>query len=944
MRQAKPIRHSVVVRQILICLILFLLPACSTQKNTWSSRQYHALTTRYNVRFNGEEAFKKGMQQIEQAHVEDFTQPLMIFPISNHDLGKGAASSMNLCIEKCEKAIKQHSIRVKPEKKPARSAPLKERLFYEQEEFNPVMGGVFLLMAEAQFHQADFMSANATCAYIVRHFSHDKDLCDEAKILMARAYYEADWMYEAENIFLKMNEEGFSSELTEKYALAYADFLMKREAYNEAIPYLEMSFHPMMRKRDRQRYSYLLAQLYQRQGNTKKSNDMYRAVLRLNPPYEMDLNARIAQTELGWQGGKRVSLRKLRHMSRNPNNTNYLDAIYYAMANIYFAENDTLKAVEHYRLAIDKTETNGTFKQESLRFLGDFYYRQDSFLRAAPLYQDLKTMVKETADDYEMVRERSQVLAALEPHLQTIFDQDSLLHLASLPEAELQALVDGWVAEAKKKARAEARLQAQQEALDANAELTEESLSEQQQNQMTTPDMTMPGGDNSWYFYNEAAKASGKKEFDRVWGRRTLADFWRLKNKDRFFEEIASVPDGNTVEEQAAESLMTGDLSEDGRAADSPGAAASAGNAGTPDFEASEDPTQPGYYLQNIPFEEEQKEACYELIKESLFESGLIYREQMNSSRLALKAFEELQTRFPDDSLHLPEAYYVSYLMLMQVSEVEKAERQRARLLSDYPDSEQAEWLGDEEFLAKLEGMYQSQDSLFAATYRYFAEGISDSVILNYDYVEANYRMSPLRPNFMFMRALEAVKQGDGDTFIQLLTVILEEYPDNDLSLLSAAMKAYWDEGRRPIGFEGFALSDGQTWEDSLAQMELDSLASMFTYTPGEPHVLALAYSSDSINANRLLFDVALYNFTNFLIRDYELSVEMLGAQEVLMIRSFENAEDVLRYMDWMTFQGQLPTLKYPGLRLIPFSESNFSLVRERFPEEAYRQFLDENY
>ena len=363
MSSKRKIYLTFVLKQALLSL-LCLLSACSTQKNTWSTRQYHALTTRYNIRFNGEEAYKRGLLQIEQAHKEDFTKPLMIFPISNHQLGLKATSSMDICIDKCEKAIKQHSIRVKPEKKPSRSAPLKERLFYEQEEFNPVMGSVFLLMAQAQFHKAEFLSANSTCAYIIRHFSHDKDLCDRARILMARSYYESDWMYEAENIFLKMNEEGFSSELSAEYALAYADFLMKREAYSEAIPYLEMAFHPMMSKKERQRYTYLLAQLYQRQGNAKKADDLYKAVLRMNPPYEMDLNARIAQTELSLQGNGKSSLRRLKRMSRNPNNVNYLDAIYYAMANIYFTAGDTLQAVEHYRLAIDETEGNTAFKHK----------------------------------------------------------------------------------------------------------------------------------------------------------------------------------------------------------------------------------------------------------------------------------------------------------------------------------------------------------------------------------------------------------------------------------------------------------------------------------------------------------------------------------------------------------------------------------------------------
>ncbi len=929
MSSKRKIYLTFVLKQALLSL-LCLLSACSTQKNTWSSRQYHALTTRYNIRFNGEEAYKRGLLQIEQAHKEDFTKPLMIFPISNHQLGLKATSSMDICIDKCEKAIKQHSIRVKPEKKPSRSAPLKERLFYEQEEFNPVMGSVFLLMAQAQFHKAEFLSANSTCAYIIRHFSHDKDLCDRARILMARSYYESDWMYEAENIFLKMNEEGFSSELSAEYALAYADFLMKREAYSEAIPYLEMAFHPMMSKKERQRYTYLLAQLYQRQGNAKKADDLYKAVLRMNPPYEMDLNARIAQTELSLQGNGKSSLRRLKRMSRNPNNVNYLDAIYYAMANIYFTAGDTLQAVEYYRLAIDETEGNTAFKQEAMRLLGNFYYQQDSFLLADPLYQDLKSSLAETADDYQSVQERAEILAELAPHLQTIFDQDSLLYLASLPEERLQKMVDDWVSEAKKKAREEARLRNQQEALDANAELTQESLSEQ--SQPTTPDMTMSfGNDDSWYFYNEAAKTKGKKEFERLWGRRSLADNWRLKNKGDFFQEMTDAFAGEN-EPISNDTLATG-LTD-----------AEVENAYVPDFEASEDPTQPGYYLQNIPFEQEQKEACYELIREALFQSGIIYREKMENRTLALKTFQELQTRFPEDSLHLPESYYLSYLMLMQDHRAEEAQQQRQFLLNDYPQTQQADYLRDEAFLAKLDAMYQSQDSLFAVTYQYFVEGAGDAVVANCDYVDEHYPMSPLRPNFMFMRALEAVKQGDGDTFVRLIGEIAEKYPDTDLSALSSAMKTYWDEGRRPIGFDGFYLADGQTWEDSLAQLELDSLASLYSYNAAETHYLALAYSSDSINVNHLLFDVALYNFTNFLIRDYELSIEMLGAQEVLMIRSFENVEDVLRYVAWLNFQGQLPATKYPGLRILPISESNLPLLQQRYSEDAYRRFLQDYY
>lgn len=99
-------------------LLLLFFSACSTQKNTWGSRHFHDLTTRYNIYFNGHEAYKLGIKQLQSSHKEDYSKLLPLYPVSNHANAKGTASNMDRSIEKCKKAIKKHSIRVKPEKKP----------------------------------------------------------------------------------------------------------------------------------------------------------------------------------------------------------------------------------------------------------------------------------------------------------------------------------------------------------------------------------------------------------------------------------------------------------------------------------------------------------------------------------------------------------------------------------------------------------------------------------------------------------------------------------------------------------------------------------------------------------------------------------------------------------------------------------------------------------
>src|SRR5574344_554647 len=95
-----------------------MFSSCSTQKNTWSTRHYHELNTRYNVHFNGAEAYNQGVKQINKSFKEDYSDFLPVYKVSNHELAKGTASSMDRTVEKCQTAIKKHSIRVKPKNKP----------------------------------------------------------------------------------------------------------------------------------------------------------------------------------------------------------------------------------------------------------------------------------------------------------------------------------------------------------------------------------------------------------------------------------------------------------------------------------------------------------------------------------------------------------------------------------------------------------------------------------------------------------------------------------------------------------------------------------------------------------------------------------------------------------------------------------------------------------
>ena len=88
-----------------------LVTGCSTRKNTAGTRFYHALTTRYNVYFNGNEAYKAGLQAQQQGNKDNYMEMLPLYPIGNKETTGIGTSDYERAIEKAQKAIRQHSIK-----------------------------------------------------------------------------------------------------------------------------------------------------------------------------------------------------------------------------------------------------------------------------------------------------------------------------------------------------------------------------------------------------------------------------------------------------------------------------------------------------------------------------------------------------------------------------------------------------------------------------------------------------------------------------------------------------------------------------------------------------------------------------------------------------------------------------------------------------------------
>ena len=155
-------------KSIFILLLMPLLFACSTQKNTGGRRFYHQTTTKYNIYFNGSTSYTEGLQAIDKAAQEDYTNILPLYPVSHHEAVSAATSQMERTIEKCRKCIKLHSIKARPKPNPQKRHNPKYKEWLKREEFNKEIDKAWLLLGMAEFHKGDFLGSVGTFNYIER--------------------------------------------------------------------------------------------------------------------------------------------------------------------------------------------------------------------------------------------------------------------------------------------------------------------------------------------------------------------------------------------------------------------------------------------------------------------------------------------------------------------------------------------------------------------------------------------------------------------------------------------------------------------------------------------------------------------------------------------------------------------------------------------------------
>lgn len=883
----------------------------------------YGLTTKYNIHFNGNEAYKEGLAKMEQGFNDDYSRQLILHPVySLVDLKEPKMDAdFDRAIDKCKKSIQTKSISTKPKRKENNSKEYRDWL--NRGEWNPFIHNAWVLSGKAQFFEGDFNSAQATFAYTIRHFSWKPQVIAECHIWTARCYAVQGFLYDAETELGLVEEKILSPRLQKEYALAKAEVILQRgENKHEAIAYLSKANKVWQTKEQRLRAQFLIAQLYEGNGDFAKAYESYGKIVRSASNYKTQFNARIAQTRVMPVSDLTKTEKKLQSYRRQKRNSEYLDQVYYALGNVALLQRDTTKAIRQYELALEESTRNGMDKAVAALRLGEICFEQEDYVKAQKAYSMAMSIIKDDYPNYKEIARLSSVLDELQTHAETVQLQDSLLWLASLPESDLNNVIDKIIEDLIKKEKEEE----ESKNMEAYDERVAENADPLAQN---TQQPIVGQKDDSWYFYNTAVVNAGKAEFQRIWGSRRPEDNWRRKNKTEvYFGENTE----DEITEEGKEIIETND-SIDTQRREGVKIDNSADNA---------DPHKREYYLAQIPFSDAQKENSNTLIEDGMYNMGVIINEKLENFPLSIHTFESLERRYPDTDYRL-EFYYSIYLMYMRMGQKANAEVYRQKLMQKFPESTYAVAVSDPNYIENLRHMEVAQDSLYRKTYEAYLANESEDVHKNYEWVHEHWPLSKLMPKFLFLHALSFVQDGDTDSFRESLEQLTALYPKSDVSPLAGQMVKGIHEGRN---IQTGETAKGIVWKSSLRHIgendsDIDS-SMIFVDNDDIPHLLLIAYKTDSISQNDLLFEIAKFNFDNYLIKDFDLEIINTRDLSVLVISSFDNLEELLEYHDRMDMSKsiQLPDSIY----MIDISEPNFRALLSGKTFDEYFQWVQETY
>lgn len=892
-------------RIILLSLIsLSVLTSCSTKKNKWNRRVYHNLTSHYNVWWNGEQSIKEGEKVLRESAKDDFTKIIPVYNYGSKEEALALNSNMDRAIEKSAICIQRHSMR------------------FNGKEYVKWIDDAYLSMAKANFYKQDYIPARRTFDYIVNSYRGDKS-SHTANLWLAKTYIETEQYHKAEavlqSLIVAMSENSkMPKYVRENLDLVIADYNIRLKNYNEAIKYLKSALISCKDKDAKVRAMFILGQIYEYQRDYSRATEQFNSVIKKHPNYEMTFESKMNLARCHQDKDTTGIMKMFWKMLDDNKNSDYKDRIYYAMADIAIRESNESLGIEYLKKSVATSSNNKKQKVMSSLKVATMLFNNKEYITSQAYYDTVVMSIDRTYPEYDSLLNLSVVLGDLVANLTAYQLQDSLLRLVKMDSVSRDKIITQVIEDYKK----------EQERIKREEELQKQLALLGNDRIVSMSSLDMANNNAGWYFYNQTTLMRGTNEFRAKWGNRVLEDYWFISNKRSIIPEEENVEDNpfaNMTEEEIA-NLSEEELIKMKEMMNSKA------NADTTVLT----PTDPEYYLKQLPFTEAQQEESNALILEALNNLGYIYYDDIEDYNNSIEAYTELNRRYPASEHELSSWFYL-YKMHNSRNEKDKANHYKELLLSKYPDSNQAKIIVDPEYFIKEKEKGQEASNHYAKTFEAYQKGQYQRVRMNVEKARELYSNdTALMPRFEYLDAISTGYLEVVDSMAYALYRLVKKYPTSSVKPLAMEVLLKANE----MYNLGLPVESARQKKETAVEKEYP-----YSYDVNDKYYVVIVCNTKNVKINPLKVRLSDFNKENFRMLKLDVKSVMLNKQESLVtIEPFNNLSQAKDYNTAMFMNDYLfGGIKEDQYKILIISKTNYPIFYSNKNVEEYLEFWNIN-
>ena len=721
---------------------------------------------------------------------------------------------------------------------------------------------------------------------------------DESILWLAKTYIERENWTSADYQLRRLEgDDILPPRVYEELPVARAYYHLQRENYPQVFPFLEQAIERARDATHKARYSYIIAQLYYRDGNVEKAKEYYQKALDFSKQYEMIFNTELSIIRASVKDNSLSNAdaqAQLDRMIKDIKNADYLGRIYYLKGTLAMDANDIPLAITNLESSV-QTVGNDAFQAiESQYLLATLYMQQLQYVEAEQAYKACADIMKPTDPRYKNVKKLADNLTDIALNLNTIALQDSLLYLSTLSEAQLKTVA------------VEIKIQKQKEADAAIANSKYQSGGTSvKQNPPSLPaggaglPQARPVSDNAaestfWAFDQKNIKKT-RREFDKVWGDIPLTDYWRVSSKA---SQYASTAEDATTNQEGSVSIYGSEIED---------------------------------FLKDVPKTDSARAISHSKIRKSMLLLGQLYRDRLEDFSSSIAVLESLLDKYPGAPEEL-ETYYQLYLSALSAGDHAKAEKYKQLIISKYPNSRFAKVLSDPNFAASQMSEQERLMQYYDETFLIFEKGSYDEVLNRIRDVDEKFGVNNvLMGKFELLKAMCMGATVGKEAYVDGLKHVIARYPNSDEEKKAKDMLLLLGEG-----------NTGKVYGESGLE------SATFTKEENALHFAVVYVSNqDEVTLTDTKIAIAEFNKKYFQLDNLKMASLVFDPSKnhsLVLVRSFNTKEKAMNYYE-TAIRNPKDFLPANAIyEVYPITQKNYREVIKARSLDSYKTFFEANY